>query len=85
METIEAHQENEKRRLYERCQLDYIHAFLTGVAVNDPNKYPKDYLEAYGLERPQNEEDWHIVKEKMSYIAALHNAKRKAGDGDIDH
>lgn len=84
METIEAHQAREKQRVYERCQLDYIHAMLVGAAVNDPQKYPRDYFEVYGLERPKEEEDWRIVKEKMSYIAALHNAERKAGGSDID-
>jgi len=68
-------QEQNKELAQTLAWIAYNGAALTGVAVNDPKKFPKLEEAFPGLFEKKEQQDWRVMKERMEAFA---KAKKKS-------
>ena len=66
----QARQERDKEFTQTLAWIIYNGAALTGVAVNDPKKFPKPEEAFPGLFERKEQQDWRMMKARMEAFAA---------------
>ena len=78
MLAAQVHQEQLKECAQLQAWIAYNGAALTGIAVNDPKKFPKQLEEAFPSlfeKKGQQQQDWWVMKQRMEDFA---KAKRES-------
>jgi hypothetical protein len=65
----QAKQEQQKEFFRTMAWIAYSQASLTGVAVNDPKKFPKLENAFPNLFERDTQQDWRVMKERMENYA----------------
>ena len=71
--TAQVKQEQDKELAQLLAWIVYNGAALTGVAINEPKKFPKLEEAFPSLFEKKDQQDWHIMKERMEGYAKLKN------------
>ena len=80
MLAAQVRQEQLKEYTQMQAWIAYNGAALTGIAVNDPKKFPKQLEEAFPSlfeKKVQQQQDWWIMKQRMENWA---KAKKESGN-----
>ena len=71
----------QKEELRRAAVMAWNTAYLTGLAVNAPKRFPRTPQSHFTFLR-EEANDWRVHKARMARIAALHNRKFGGGSGD---
>ena len=76
MFAAQIHQEQLKEYAQMQAWIAYNNAALTGIAVNDPKKFPKQLEDAFPSlfeKKGQQQQDWWVLKQHMEDFAKAKN------------
>ena len=72
--TAQVKQEQNKELAQMLAWIVYNGAALTGIAINEPKKFPKLENAFPGLFEKKGQQDWRVMKARMESFAKVKNA-----------
>ncbi|MCL2718973.1 MAG: hypothetical protein FWE14_09375 [Lachnospiraceae bacterium] len=83
---VAAHVKNEQQRDFYQAMawIVYNGAALTGVAINDPKRFPRLEDAFPSLFEHKEQQDWRAIKARVENYAKVKNTNSKTGENIYD-